>query len=146
MKLNDFRSPVYLVLSCALLLALGAVMSLDVGINFSIASGFYDEPVSLEITSPIKGAKIFYTTDGSVPDETDTLYSGAIILTDVLLAADVVGVGRCLQMPDILVIFSNSAVRGEEARFCNIYQRHSGPVLPIFVGIQQVIFHLNVFL
>ena len=83
MKLKDFRSPIYLVLGCALLLALGAAMSLDAGITFSIASGFYDDPISLEIVSKIKCAKIYYTTDGSVPDETDTLYEGAITLTDV---------------------------------------------------------------
>lgn len=49
-------------------------------IEFSLASGFYEYPMPLEITCDVKGAKIYYTTDGSIPDETDTLYEGTITL------------------------------------------------------------------
>lgn len=49
---------------------------------FSVQSGFYDEPFTLEIYHPDADAKIYYTTDGSTPDETDTLYTGGIELDD----------------------------------------------------------------
>lgn len=49
---------------------------------FSHASGFYDGNIALEMSCGISGAKIYYTTDGSVPDETANLYEGAIVLTD----------------------------------------------------------------
>ena len=49
---------------------------------FSIESGFYTEDVVLEIKAQ-KGADIYYTTDGSVPDESSTKYTGALTLTDI---------------------------------------------------------------
>ena len=47
---------------------------------FSLQSGFYEYPMPLELSCDIRGTKIYYTTDGSIPDETDTLYSGTITL------------------------------------------------------------------
>lgn len=47
---------------------------------FSLESGFYEYPMPLEIKCSVRGAKIYYTTDGSIPDETDTLYDGTITL------------------------------------------------------------------
>lgn len=49
-------------------------------IVFSHESGFYADELQLEMTCKDPGAKIYYTTDGSVPDETSTLYSEAITL------------------------------------------------------------------
>lgn len=49
---------------------------------FSHGSGFYADDITLEMTCATDGAKIFYTLDGSVPDETDTLYTGAIVLSN----------------------------------------------------------------
>jgi hypothetical protein len=48
---------------------------------FSIQSGIYNnaQTISLSTTSPT--ADIRYTTDGSIPSETSTLYNGAITLT-----------------------------------------------------------------
>lgn len=45
---------------------------------FSAESGFYDASFMLEITCADENAKIYYTLDGSVPDETDTLYEEPI--------------------------------------------------------------------
>lgn len=42
---------------------------------FSRQSGFYDEDFVLKLYHPEKDAKIYYTTDGSVPDENSTLYT-----------------------------------------------------------------------
>ncbi|MGN0696701.1 MAG: CotH kinase family protein [Oscillospiraceae bacterium] len=47
---------------------------------FSHESGFYKDSFELEITCSDPEAKIYYTTDGSIPDETSTLYSGPISL------------------------------------------------------------------
>ena len=43
---------------------------------FDRESGFYDEDFTLMIYHPDSDAKIYYTTDGSTPDEGDTLYDG----------------------------------------------------------------------
>lgn len=47
---------------------------------FSKESGFYDKGFSLEISCAEADAKIYYTTDGSDPDENDTLYIAPIKL------------------------------------------------------------------
>lgn len=46
---------------------------------FSAAAGFYEEPFWLEIEG---NGRIFYTLDGSVPDEKDLEYTGAIKIDD----------------------------------------------------------------
>ena len=43
---------------------------------FNRTSGFYDDEFTLMMYHPNKDAKIYYTTDGSTPDESDTLYDG----------------------------------------------------------------------
>ncbi len=50
-------------------------------LQMSAESGYYAEPFELEITAP-EGCKIYYTTDGSVPDSTKTLYTKPIKLID----------------------------------------------------------------
>lgn len=48
---------------------------------FSFESGFYDSPIELEIACPAyPEGKIYYTTDGSTPDENSTLYTGGLKL------------------------------------------------------------------
>lgn len=49
---------------------------------FSIEPGFLEQPTTLEITHPVQDAQIFYTTDGSEPDEHAFLYEGPILLSD----------------------------------------------------------------
>lgn len=58
------------------------------GLTFSRESGFYEEPFALELSAPI-GTKIFYTLDGSVPDETAFLYTAPIIIDDATLHPNV---------------------------------------------------------
>lgn len=48
---------------------------------FSHESGFYDESFELEIFSDRDG-KIYYTLDGSEPNEQSSLYEGPILITD----------------------------------------------------------------
>lgn len=48
---------------------------------FSRESGFYEEPFALELSAPI-GTKIYYTLDGSVPDENAFLYTSPIMIDD----------------------------------------------------------------
>ena len=49
--------------------------------RFSHNSGFYDEPFDLALAS-YKTYKVYYTTDGSVPDENSMLYTGPIRIAD----------------------------------------------------------------
>ena len=47
--------------------------------KFSVDRGFFDAPIQVEVTSDTAGAQIFYTTDGTVPSETNgTLYTAPI--------------------------------------------------------------------
>lgn len=48
---------------------------------FSRESGFYEEPFELELSAPF-GEKIYYTLDGSVPDENAFLYTTPIFIDD----------------------------------------------------------------
>ena len=68
-----------LTLAACLLFAAPALAD-RADVVFSLESGFYEYPMPLELKCPTRGAKIYYTTDGSIPDETDTLYEGTITL------------------------------------------------------------------
>ena len=50
--------------------------------RFSRAGGFYSGPFQLKINCPAKGAAIYYTLDGSIPDENAIPYEGPLELTD----------------------------------------------------------------
>ncbi|MBR3098345.1 MAG: CotH kinase family protein [Clostridia bacterium] len=74
------------VLSAAVFLAGGSASAEDAGPTvpapeFSRPSGFYDEPFELTVLSE-EGLSVYYTRDGSIPDETDTLYTGPLEVTD----------------------------------------------------------------
>ena len=49
--------------------------------EFSRVPGFYDAPFELMILSK-EGLSVYYTRDGSIPDETDMLYSGPLEVID----------------------------------------------------------------
>lgn len=48
----------------------------------SLASGTYDDTKTVKLTCVDKSAKIYYTTDGSVPNKNATLYTKPIKITD----------------------------------------------------------------
>ncbi len=50
--------------------------------KFSRSTGFYDEDFELEITTDDENAVIYYTIDGSVPDENAEIYETPIKITD----------------------------------------------------------------
>lgn len=54
----------------------------DLTVGFTKPSGFYDEPVELEFTCGVADAQIYYTLDGSEPENTDTLYTEPLTLYD----------------------------------------------------------------
>ncbi len=49
-------------------------------VSFSLPSGMYLGSQTLTLTGPINGTTIRYTTDGSIPDENDFLYTDPIII------------------------------------------------------------------
>lgn len=51
-------------------------------VTFTPAAGLYINQVSVQLGSATAGASIFYTTDGSDPDENSTEYTGSINLTE----------------------------------------------------------------
>lgn len=53
----------------------------DVPLTFSAESGFYEEPILLEITAP-EGTDVYYTLDSTDPDEGSILYTEPIYLED----------------------------------------------------------------
>ena len=58
-------------------------------VEFSMQRGFYDAPFNLALTSNTLNVLIYYTLDGSEPDQTKTLYTGLIPIssTTVVRAA-----------------------------------------------------------
>ena len=52
----------------------------DTDVHFSVESGFYDEPVTLEMTCAVPGAEIYYTTNGSVPTTSSQRYRTPLVL------------------------------------------------------------------
>ncbi len=59
--------------------------------ELNYASGRYQHPLSITLTCSTPGASIYYTTDGSDPDETSTLYTGAPILVAIHASGDSLG-------------------------------------------------------
>ena len=51
--------------------------------TFSVAAGNYSETQSVELSCATDGASIYYTTDGTTPNSTKTLYSSAISVSDI---------------------------------------------------------------
>lgn len=49
-------------------------------LTFSLESGFYEYPMPLEIKCDNRKAAIYYTLDGSVPDENSLVYDGTMTL------------------------------------------------------------------
>lgn len=58
-------------------------------LSFSLQSGFYPDDVQLEIRCTSRKATIYYTLDGSIPDETSLVYTGPMTLTDSNAREDV---------------------------------------------------------
>ncbi len=51
------------------------------GLCFSRESGFYEDSFELKLSAPF-GARIYYTLDGSLPDEDAFLYTTPILIDD----------------------------------------------------------------
>ena len=49
--------------------------------EFSLPAGFYDDAIEVSLTADDPDALIFYTTDGSDPEDNGKLYTGAISVT-----------------------------------------------------------------
>lgn len=96
---HNARNTITVIISAIVVLGLieyGIVLSKDkevvevieAQLSFSHESGFYDEEFELEISSDKEG-KIYYTLDGSEPDDQSFLYEGPIFITDASLNENV---------------------------------------------------------
>ena len=56
--------------------------------TFSYETGKYHHPISVQITCETAGTRIYYTTDGTIPDESSALYTGYPILVFEHAAGD----------------------------------------------------------
>ena len=69
-------------LVCILCLLCTAALADGPELTFSAMSGFYQEPFTLEMNCDSKKATIYYTLDGSIPDESSMKYDGGLVLAD----------------------------------------------------------------
>ncbi len=92
--MNRYRLGITLIL--VLLLAITAAAGTAEGEGeavvpqpvFSRDAGFYDKPFTLAISAE-DGLSVYYTLDGSVPDETDIPYRGSLTIADASRQANV---------------------------------------------------------
>jgi len=69
--------------------------------QFSIASGDYTTVQNVEIATETEDAVIYYTTDGTDPDENSTLYTGAIEVNDTM-TIKAIAMKECATSSDIV--------------------------------------------
>lgn len=65
-------------------------------VSFSPLAGYYTSSIDIKISTELKGAKIYYTTDGSEPTKDSIQYSGAIMLekTTAIRAISMTNTGK----------------------------------------------------
>lgn len=63
-------------------------MAEEIDVDLSLDSGFYADEMLLEITCNSNDVDIYYTVDGSMPDESDLAYEGPIRLTSTVNKPD----------------------------------------------------------
>ena len=73
----------------AILCMLCTAFAAELELTLSADSGFYAAPFALEMKVNSKKATIYYTLDGSVPDENSLVYQGALTLNDSSTRPDV---------------------------------------------------------
>ena len=73
----------------AILCMLCTAFATELELTLSADSGFYAAPFALEMKANSKKATIYYTLDGSVPDENSLVYAGALTLKDSSTRPDV---------------------------------------------------------
>lgn len=49
--------------------------------EFNLPGGFYEDSVQVELRNPSRLEKVYYTLDGSEPDQTSDLFTGKLVLT-----------------------------------------------------------------
>ena len=65
------------------------VLAAGLELSFSLDSGFYPDDLQLEINCTKRKAAVYYTLDGSIPDENSLVYTGPLTLTDSNAREDV---------------------------------------------------------
>ena len=81
--------------------------------QFSIAGGAYTTVQNVEIATETEDAVIYYTTDGTDPDENSTVYTGAIEVNDTM-TIKAIAMKECATSSDIVTAEYNidTTIRG----------------------------------
>ena len=85
--------------------------------DFSPPGGTYSAPQSVSIASSTSGASIYFTTDGSTPTTSSTLYSGPITVSSTTTVR-AVAVASGLTPSNVSAAASKSSRRRAPARAC----------------------------
>lgn len=119
---------VCLMVLCAILISLLLVNdNIYTELTFSKESGFYDEPFELRLYAPL-GTEIFYTLDGSDPDEKAIRYTEPIRIDDATQNSNVYSMRTDMShlpyvLPDYLIDkcnVVNAAYRDADGNFSEI--------------------------
>ncbi len=70
----------FAVLFIAALCLVSVALAAGPELTFSLESGFYANPMPLEIKCNTRNATVYYTLDGSTPDENSLVYDGTLTL------------------------------------------------------------------
>lgn len=98
------KAALWMLLLALCLLAPGAMAEEEkIDVDLSLESGFYADVMELEITCNADDVTLFYTTDGTAPDDTAIPYEGPISLSSTV------------NKPDLLA--KNLDTNKEETRF-----------------------------
>jgi len=100
----------------------GGVYAILVSPTFSVSSGTYPTAQTLTLSVPTPGASIYYTTNGSAPTTSSTLYTGPITVASSEIVSAIAAVGTLtsapvvntylIQLPGVTVV-SGSAIGGK---------------------------------
>ena len=87
-------------------------------VEYNFDRGFYETPISVLLSCATPNVLMYYTTDGSEPDPTDTLYTGAIpISTTTILRASafLIGEGSITRSTTNSYIYLNDILNQSDA-------------------------------
>jgi len=138
--LPDGRNPLLLFGLCVVL-APGELAAQNAQIALNHASGFYASAIELTISTPVHGAAIYFTTNGSAPTLTTGLrYHAAIpISTTAIIRAAAFLDGRSLGEATRTYLFIPTILQQTAAQFPMTWGTNAGWLVPAHYRISAAI-------